>query len=632
MDSLPEELQFRNITSKKKTILEKQQRQVLPSNGTEQTATYSSGPQIVFRVPIDNEWSIQMDSAWITGNVQCKNVSSRLLCNNAADALGTPSTSRNLNLLKSRFNINDALSLPILAQCESWESMIYRVAVYLNGSELERIDNYSYLESFKHHYCNNANWCNLQSGIMGISESCLDKSRNLLIGAESYGSAPVGAAPNTTFPDTGISAKLQIAFPLRFLGLMNIKSLLPAYLLGPNSLEVRIWMAPAGELFTQGVLTNNPPNSSVYDWNEWSPITSNALSYTFSDIRMNLNYIQTEPSYNNALSQYLISNNLQIPIDTYFITQFPIPRDSKGWITQNISVQYSNINSIYCIFTRNSEASSAAYLGTDRLHFPEGLSQAKLTVNGKVMPSVPILFGNPGFANHPTVAINARDGYLSSAVCGVSNNFAPEAFTYLMKALGYNTSAEVIGNVGFLKEQTQISTYHRTLPIALAANPTNAQINTAVNDSFNAIRDTITVSATTSGNGMFYASNKAVYQNPFVANAVNSEGRCNPLECEELYWKTPTYFALGWSMTRSDYSDEFELSGYNASSNSGIVQVGLQFGGTVAVAESSITAANAATTPQAGTQLAPFDNYTCWVFIEHTRVLDIGKDNAQVLY
>jgi hypothetical protein len=85
-------------------------------------------------------------------------------------------------------------------------------------------------------------------------------------------------------------------------------------------------------------------------------------------------------------------------------------------------------------------------------------------------------------------------------------------------------------------------------------------------------------------------------------------------------------------MTRSDYSDEFELSGYNASSNSGIIQVGLNFGNTNSVTSSSITANNAAAVPAQGSKLTPFDNYTCWVIIEHTRVLDIGKDNAQVLY
>jgi hypothetical protein len=133
-----------------------------------------------------------------------------------------------------------------------------------------------------------------------------------------------------------------------------------------------------------------------------------------------------------------------------------------------------------------------------------------------------------------------------------------------------------------------------------------------------------------SGQGMFYASNKAVYQQQCTtANILNA---VHPLECEETYWRTPTVFALGWSMTRSDYSDEFELSGYNASSNSGIIQVGLNFGNTNSVTSSSITANNAAAVPAQGSKLTPFDDYTCWVIIEHTRVLDIGKDNAQVLY
>lgn len=605
MDSLPEELQFRNITSKKKTILEKQQRQVLPSNGTEQVANFTSGPQIVFRVPIDNEWSIQMDSAWIVGNLQCEQLDPLLFVTDAGNAIGN----RTDSIIKY-LRVNEAvltttggnpIRYPILSQAESWESMISRIAVYLNGSELERIDNYNILESFKHNWCNNANWCNLQAGAMGISQSVLDKSKALLLGAETY--------PSSTVATNAKSAKIQIAFPLRYLGLMNIKTLLPAYLLGPNSLEIRIWMAPANELFTQGVVTSPvAATAEPFNYNSWTGSALTNLQYRFSDIRMNINYVQTEPSYNNALSQYLISNNLQIPIETYFVTQFPISRGFSGWVNQNISIQYSNINAVYCIFSRGSEVGNVTYLGTDRMHFPEGLSQARLTVNGKVLPSVPIQFTDVGYANQPTVAISAKNTLLTSGVVGVCNNYAPEALTYLMKALGYNTSAEMLGQVNFNRVPTDSITTGGAV-----YSPTSSSILTSY-----------------SGQGMFYASNKAVYQQQ--CTAANTLNAVHPLDCEETYWKTPTLFALGWSMTRSDYSDEFELSGYNASSNSGIIQVGLNFGNTNSVTSSSITANNAAAVVAQGSKLTPFDDYTCWVIIEHTRVLDIGKDNAQVLY
>jgi hypothetical protein len=585
MDSLPEELQFRNISSKKKTILEKQQRQVLPSNGTEQTANFSSGPQIVFRVPIDNEWSIQMDSAHIIADLQVKGLS-------AEDSYD--------NLKRTQTNIDNATKIPILAPCESYESFIYRIAVYLNGSELERIDNYSYLETFKHNWCNNQNWVNLMSGGMGLGQSILEKSK-LLLG---------GLATDATSSNT-----IQIGFPLRYLGLMNIKTLLPAYLLGPNSLEIRIWLAPASECFTYGSITNTANNN--YRYINWTPNTANAISYTLSNIHMNINYIQTEPSYNNALSQYLVSNNLQIPIETYFMTQFPISRGQNGWVTQNISVQYSNINSIYLIFTRNTEQGTVAYLGTDRMHAIEGLSQARLTVNGKVLPSVPIQFQNPGYLTYPdsTVSIsNTTNGLLTSGVNGQALCQQPEALNYLMKALGYNTSAEMLGQVNF----PVVDASPLLLTSPTAANGNNVQ------SIYNKV-----------GAGAFYASNKAVHQFMLQSAADTSStpsGRTlNPFSNEEIFWKTPTMFALGWTMTRSDYSDEFELSGYNASSNSGIVQVGLQFGAACKDAK-RVTAAAAAAASAALSSVTPIDNYTCWVIIEHTRVLDIGKDNAQVLY
>lgn len=593
MDSLPEELQFRNITSKKKTILEKQQRQVLPSNGTEQTCTFSSGPQVVFRVPIDNEWSIQMDSAHIIADLTVTGLTAAVT---AAANLA--------NLKNSIISANDLV--PILAPCESYESFISRIAVYLNGSELERIDNYSYLETFKHNWCNNANWCNLMSGGMGIGKSILDKSRDMLVGI---------AADATT------SNTIQIGFPLRYLGLNNIKSLLPAYLLGPNSLEIRIWLSPASECFTHG--TVSAVADTVRNYFAFASVAERTLGYKLSNIRMNINYVQTEPSYNNALSQYLISNNLQIPIDTYYITQFPIAKGSLGWITQNISVQYSNINAVYLIFTRNTEQGVLSYLGTDRMHAIEGLSQAKLTINGKVSPSVPILLNGPNYIAYPSAAqplasaAGTASGFLTSGILGQAGCQQPEALNYLMKALGYNTSAEMLGQVNF----GQVCGRQCIV--------TGADVPSVY---------------PTSGAGAYYASNKAVTANMFEVGALAAGGNSNrraanfgasPLECEEIYWKTPTYFALGWSMTRSDYSDEFELSGYNASSNSGILQVGLQFaasspeGHQITAGGTNTSAKNEAA---AVSQVSPIDNYTCWVIIEHTRVLDIGKDNAQVLY
>jgi hypothetical protein len=592
MDSLPEELQFRNVSSKKKTILEKQQRQVLPSNGTEQTANFSSGPQIVFRIPIDNEWSIQMDSAHLVADLTVK-------------GLDANSASYN-NLKLSSINTNAAVALPILAPCESYESFIYRIAVYLNGSELERIDNYSYLETFKHNWCNNQNWVNLMSGGMGLGQSILEKSRLFLVGAS-------GTTSNT----------VQIGFPLRYLGLFNIKTLLPAYLLGPNSLEIRIWMAPASECFTHGLLTNTAANG--YNHTNFVASTATTLNYTLSNIHMNINYIQTEPSYNNALSQYLISNNLQIPIETYFITQFPINRGQNGWVNQNISIQYSNINSIYIIFTRNTEQGSLRFLGTDRMHPIEGLSQARLTVNGKVMPAVPIALQNPAYLAYPATGQNIsalnNAGLLNSGLVGQAYCQQPEALNYLMKALGYNTSAEMLGQVNFpVSEGQPLYTY------------TSGGAGAASGIQFKTIPSKV-------GAGAFYASNKAVQYNSYLSGAGGAladntflpDASSNPLICEEIFWKTPSYFALGWSMTRSDYSDEFELSGYNASSNSGIIQVGLQFAGSCNEGH-SVTASNTKAQSAAVSQVTPVDNYNAWVIIEHTRILDIGKDNAQVLY
>ena len=90
-------------------------------------------------------------------------------------------------------------------------------------------------------------------------------------------------------------------------------------------------------------------------------------------------------------------------------------------------------------------------------------------------------------------------------------------------------------------------------------------------------------------------------------------------------------FAIVFDLQRSNYDNQNELSGYNASSNSGIIQVGLNFGNNIA----NLTTSNATITTfpaTAGTNCGTLDDMTCWVALQHTRLLQIGKDDSQVIY
>lgn len=573
MDNLPEELQFSTISSKKGIITNKEQREILPSNQTTFNVPNASTTQMVFRIPCDENYSIDCNSGWIIADFQIQNIDATTI----SAVIG--------NLYNSTIATTGAnYILPIVSVPDSFESCIDRAHILIQSSELERIEYYQQYESMKLAIAeNNSNYANfIGTGAMFQNLSVLDKTKIL-----------IGGQPSTST----VSNIIQVAFPLRHCAFFNQEQLLPGYLLGNSgtAIEMRLFLTPAKDLIVAGTYDNGGTAGTCYSLSSYTPMANyQNLTYSLSNVRLNINYVQCNEEYRNSLTQYLISNNLELKFDTAYLTSFTInPSSTGGWVNQNISVNYSNINRVILWFNRQSEMSNSRYHASDRLHFPETLSSAKLTINGRVIPSVPIVFPQASNAVYDdnTTGVDGR--------CGVSGVMSGQSLQYLLKAQNMNQNSEVFGQ--FNHQQVQSSFYISG----------NGAVQTATSSFLDV--------PASSGSGLFYSNNKAVWNRNIT----------NPLINEQIQFKTPTYFAICFDLQRSNYDAENELSGYN-SSTSGILQVGLQFSNTTVSRKSKKTDGTEA--PNGDKTIALMDTYTCYVAVEHTRLLQLSNENTQIIY
>jgi len=365
----------------------------------------------------------------------------------------------------------------------------------------------------------------------------------------------LGGAPAAGRTSSNI---LQVSFPLRWTGVANLRSLVPTYMLGggQSAIEIRLFLASALDYITAGVFTTEQVTPRILT--ALTAANANALTYTLSSVRMNVDCVHTSDQYSSGLREYLASNTLSLPIDTYYSTIYNFQATDNGWVNFTISTQFSDISAVYLAFFRSAEQNNTLYAGIDRMFRPPNINEARLLINGKPYPAVPIKFGTSGLE--------------------------AEAYQYLMKALKQNCSLEVIGNANASMVNTNnFSGYGTTGAAAIDA-------ATAKNLS------------TYSGSGLYYGQNKVA---PLTSGNNTLD---NILTTEEYFAKSPSSFMLGWSVAKSDYTNEYEMSGADLSKSSGLIQVNINFSQAIGEA------------------------YQAVVLIKHKRVLEIGLDNSQVIY
>jgi hypothetical protein len=540
MDNIPEELRFRDVRKSDKLIVKKESRQILPQNGTSFSQGSSGQSQIVFRLPNDEEHSVDLSTMWIVADLQINGLPSgtftQALCND--------------------YNSSDlSQTIPFVSFCDSIESCISKVAIYVNGSELERHDYYNYKESMLNEHHNNSNFSNsIGAGAMLMNLDPFEKARLFLANA-------TAARTSTNL--------VQVAFPLRWCGISNLRSLVPQYLLGGNSpIEIRIFLENANNCVVSGLFQS--ATAAQLNYNQFVKSTSD-LSYTLSSVRMNVDYVQTSSTYSDSLRNYLSEGNqMTLPIETYYETQFNIASGSNGWVNHTISSQFSDISAVYVAFFRSVEQSNLGFCGPDRMWKPPTINEFRLMINGQPYPQVPIRFSG--------------------------GNFLPEAeaYQYLMKSMSGNATWEVMGNTNANKLNT-FSYYYNQVNATDAYTGSNRYV-------------------LQSGSGINYGKNRCIPVADTATlvlptGALGTDTDDISFLGEKSYlFDTPSYFVIGVDVSKSVYNDEYELLGQDLTKSSGLIQVQVNFNGV---------------TDQ---------QYTAVVLVKHKRVLSIGLNNSEVIY
>lgn len=519
---LPEELQFRDVRKQQPVIVSKESRQLLPQNGTRFTQSDSGQTQIIFRLPNEENSSTDMSTMWIVADLSVEGLDNTVYtqaqCNRWSTAGG-----------KDVF-VNATANLPFLSTCDGIESAIRQVAIYVNGSELERLDYQNYLETIKNAHSNNANFSNsVGAGAMLLNIHPYEKCRMLIGDA-------TGARTSSNV--------VQVAFPLRWTGLANLRSLVPTWALGggQSACELRIFLETASRFLVAGTYTvaANTGFASAF------VKQSTPLTYVLDNVRLNYDVCLTSQEYNNALRSYLASNQLTLPIATNYQTQFDIPATANGWLNFTVSTQFSDISAVYVAFFKSDEQASYAFCSTDRMCKPANLSEARIQINGRPFPSTAI------------------------RLSGSQTRPEGEAYQYLMKALRQNGSLELFGNSNHYQQSRRI-----------------CKINTgSASSSLAAASVDLGVKEVISATGLYYGVMKSIP--PADAATINTPTNTNLLYDESVLFESPSSFVLGFDVSKSVYASEYEMSGIDLTKSSGLIQVNLRFDGQPGVAYSAV--------------------------------------------
>ena len=552
---LPEELSFRDVRKQAPVIISKESRQILPQNGTKFQQGNSGSTQIVFRLPNEENASTDISTMWITCDLTLTNMNATIFSDTNCDFWDS----------KDFLTITNA-HLPYATVCDSVESMIRQLHILVNGSELERHDYYNLQESMLNFHVNNSNFSNsIGAGCMLMNLSPWEKIR-LFIG-------------NATASRTS-SNKVQVSFPLRWTGIANLRSLVPTYLLGggQSAIEIRLFLENANNFVCAGEInfSNRTTAGAPMTFRPVNDLTANShsITYELDNVRLNYDVVQTSDAYTSSLRSYLASNQLTLPIDTYYSTVFDLP-STAGWTNFTISTQMSDISAVFIGFLLRDEQSNYAFCSTDRFWKPIGLEEARLQINGKPYPNVNIRFSDD----------TDNTGQLPEA----------EAYHYLMKALRQNCSLEVIGNANAFKEQKKTYIFNGVDANLTAGNQRQLTSYSPIGLNYGVNK---IAPPTKAGN---------VYTpRTYVGGAATAE----PVLYNDAHiFDSPSQFVLGFDISKSNYNNEYELSGQDLTKSSGLIQVNLKF----------------------KTGSSP-NNYQAVVLVKHKRILDIGLDSSQVIY
>lgn len=383
MLNVPKSLKLMNASEVSNSVRRREKITIYATGGQKISGVSSGGDIIEFKIPASTN-SVDMSTFFIHGTIQI-----------------TKSAASSFAFLH-----------------DSIESIIEELTITIgnNSQQIENIKNYNRLESALQPYCS-GDFANAFGG------SCMALGLSVSERKSLYNNF-----------DNVNGKVVSFSIPLRFSGVSNPAiSIMPGNVFNQSSfMMVRIKLAPASSCICAYTSTDIAV-TNVTGAVGGGARTAITATYTLDNLRATVDMVETSNEYQQMFQEFLASQSLQYPIQTFDVNIRNLPANQVSHI-ETLTLQYKNIDALFFWFNLSSEVRQFNFCGEDRLHVPsmngmgglEVIKSLQLKING---------------VNVPNSAINLEYG-------------ASEALCHTVEALGLLHYFESNGGLNFPKSVT----------------------------------------------------------------------------------------------------------------------------------------------------------------------------------
>jgi hypothetical protein len=397
MLNVPKSLKLMSASEVSNSVRRREKITLYATNGQKISGISSGGDIIEFKIPASTN-SVDMSTFFIHGTIQ----------------------------------INKSVASSTAFLHDSIESIIEELTITIgnNSQQIENIKHYNRLESALQPYCSGDFANSFGGSCMGLGLS-ISERKSLYNNFDSVDGKVV-----------------SFSIPLRFSGVSNPAiSIMPGNVFNQSSfMMVRIKLAPASSCICAYTSTSIELSDATTPVLSGGARTAISATYTLDNLRATVDMVETSNEYQQMMQEFLASQSLQYPIQTFDINVRNLPANQVSHI-ETLTLQYKNIDALLFFFNLSSELKNFLFCGEDRLSVPsvggvEVIKSLQLKING---------------VNVPNSAINLEYG-------------ASEALCHTVEALGMLHYFENNGGLNFQKSNTchyvsSVGTCDRLLPL-----------------------------------------------------------------------------------------------------------------------------------------------------------------------
>lgn len=346
MLNVPNSLKLQSASQVSNSVKRREKITIYPTAGQKISAVSSGSDIIEFKIPASSN-SIDMSTFFIHGTIQIVEKSAA----------------------SSTAFLHDSI-----------ESIIEELTITIgsNSQQIENIKHYNRLESALVPFCSGDFANSFGGSCMGLGLSVSERKSLYNIF------------------DSVDGKIVSFSIPLRFSGVSNPTFIMPGNVFNQSSfMMVRIKLAPASACicaYTSTSIELSDANTPVLSGGVRTALPS--AKYTLDNLRATVDLVETSSEYQQMMQEFLASQSLQYPIQTWDINVRNLPAGQISHI-ETLTLQYKNVDALLFWFNLSSELRNFAFCGEDRLHVPsvsgmagkEIIKSLQLKINGQNVPN-----------------------------------------------------------------------------------------------------------------------------------------------------------------------------------------------------------------------------------------------------